>query len=152
MDPENGEAWGFLTRAIVHRDDVACLPEVEACARRAVEAGLEDPAILSSFLILLARRGAWAEALDRFEHALRAGGDDFREHTRSEATDFLLRAAAAGHARRVRQVMENANLTEQLEPLWHAVRAELGEDLEPLPAEILAAVADVRSRFAAAGA
>ena len=152
MDPENGEAWGFLTRAIVHRDDVACLPEVEACARRAVEAGLEDPAILSSFLILLARRGAWVEALDRFEHALRAGGDDFREHTRFDATDFLVRAAAAGHARRVRQVMENANLTEPLEPLWHAVRAELGEALEPLPAEIMAAVADVRDRFAAAGA
>lgn len=82
----------------------------------------------------------------------RAGGDDFREHTRSDATDFLVRATAAGHARRVRQVTENANLIEPLEPLWHTVRAELGEDLEPLPAEIRAAVADVRGRFAAAGA
>ena len=158
LDSRNGQAWGLLARAIVHRDDDACLPEVAACIRRAVEAGLEDPAILFSSLILLANRGllansgAWAEALGWFEHALRAGGDDFRENARSDATDFLVRAAAAGHARRVRQVMENANLTEQLEPLWHAVRAELGEDLEPLPAEIMAAVADVRERFAAAGA
>ena len=56
-------------------------------------------------------------------------------------------AVAAGHGKRVKKMMEEANLAESMEPLWHAVRAELGEELEPLPAEIMDAVTEVGSRF-----
>ena len=38
-------------------------------------------------------------------------------------------------------------LTETMEPLWRAVRAETGEELESLPAEITQAVTDVRNKF-----
>ena len=38
-------------------------------------------------------------------------------------------------------------LTETMEPLWHAVRAETGEELESLPAEITQAVTDIRKRL-----
>ena len=44
-------------------------------------------------------------------------------------------------------MMEEKGLTESMEPLWHAVRAELGEELEPLPAEIMDAVTDIRRKF-----
>ncbi|MCY3826446.1 MAG: hypothetical protein OXG10_03560 [Candidatus Dadabacteria bacterium] len=48
----------------------------------------------------------------------------------------------------VRQIMESHPvLTETMEPLWHAVRAETGEELESLPAEITQAVIDIRKRF-----
>ena len=42
---------------------------------------------------------------------------------------------------------EEAGLAEPMEPLWHAIRAELGEELEPLPAEIMEAVTDLRQEF-----
>ena len=38
-------------------------------------------------------------------------------------------------------------LTEPMEPLWHAIRAELGEELEPLPVEIMETVTDLRQEF-----
>ena len=40
--------------------------------------------------------------------------------------------------------MEKAGLAESMEPLWHAVRADAGEELEPLPAEIMDTVKDIR--------
>ena len=43
--------------------------------------------------------------------------------------------------------MEEFGLVESMEPLWHAIRLELGEDLEPLPAEIMDAVTDIRRNF-----
>ena len=44
--------------------------------------------------------------------------------------------------------MEEADLAQRMEPLWHALREELGEELEPLPAEIMDAVKEVRQRIA----
>ena len=62
-------------------------------------------------------------------------------------TKSLTRAVAAGHGKRVKRLMEEASLAEPMEPLWHAVRAELGEELEPLPAEIMDTVTEIRNRF-----
>ena len=45
------------------------------------------------------------------------------------------------------RIVEEGRHDESMEPLWHAVRAELGEELEPLPAEIMDAVTDVRRRL-----
>ena len=44
-------------------------------------------------------------------------------------------------------MMEEFGLVEWMEPLWHAVLAELGEELDPLPAEIMDAVTDIRREF-----
>ena len=65
-----------------------------------------------------------------------------------EIVDSLSRAVAAGHGARVKQIMRKAGLVESMEPLWHAVRAELGEELEALPAEVMDAVALLRARIA----
>jgi len=63
-------------------------------------------------------------------------------------THSLIRGVAAGHGKRVRRMLEESGLAESMEPLWHAVRAELGEELEPLPAEIMDTVREIRQEFA----
>ena len=62
-------------------------------------------------------------------------------------TESLIPAVAAGHGSRIKRMMEEAGLAEPMEPLWHAIRAELGEELEPLPAEIMETVTDLRQEF-----
>ena len=73
--------------------------------------------------------------------------DDFQEQNRPGLTESLIRAVAAGHGLRVKRIMEEAGLAEPMEPLWHAVREALGEELEPLPAEIKDTVAEIRQEF-----
>ena len=147
IDPTRHESWCVLAEAILRQDDDARLPEAEDRARRAVELAPENPRALHTLSDVLARRGEWAEALDRLEHALRIGGDVSRAEGWSGPTGALIPAVAAGHGERVGRMMEEAGLAEPMEPLWHAVRAELGEELEPLPAEIMEAVKDVRRQF-----
>ena len=65
-------------------------------------------------------------------------------------TRILMTMLAEGHAAKVKELMVRANLTEKLEPLWHTARAELGETIEPLPAEVFKAVKEVRRRIAEA--
>lgn len=65
-------------------------------------------------------------------------------------TRILVTMLATGHAAKVKELMANANLSERLESLWHAARAELGESIEPLPAEVFEAVKEVRRRIAVA--
>ena len=148
IDPENGESWSVLAEAILSQEDDARLPEAEACARRAAELAPDNPNAFRTLSDVLAWRGQWVESLDRLEHALGMGGSDFREQVWTGLTESLIPAVAAGHGLRVKQIMETAGLVEPMEPLWHAVRAELGEELEPLPAEIMETVADLRLEFA----
>ena len=106
---------------------------------------------LVTFLAVLACRGRWTEAPDRLEYALRIGGSGFQEDEWVGLTESLIPAVAAGHGSRVKKMMEEAGLAEPMEPLWHAIRAELGEELEPLPAEIMETVTDLRQEFSAMG-
>ena len=110
------------------------------CTRRAVALAPTDYSVLHTLSDDLARRGNWTAALSRLEQALRVGCGQSREHERLRLAQSMIRAVAAGHAGRVKQMMEEAGIVESMEPLWHAVRLELGEELEPLPAEILEAV------------
>ena len=148
LEPENGKSWSVLAQAILFQKDDARLPEAEACARRAVEIAPEDPSAFRTLSDVLAWRGQWGESLDQLEHALDIGGGNFWEREWAGLTESLIPAVAAGHGRRVKQMMESAGLVEPMEPLWHAIRAELGEELEPLPAEIMDAVAELRLKFA----
>ena len=63
-------------------------------------------------------------------------------------SESLIKVVAAGHGPRVRQLLKRAGLAEPMEPLWHAVSAELGEDFEPLPSEIMDTVTEIREEFA----
>ena len=147
IDPMHHESWRVLAEAILYQDDDARLPEAEDCARRAVELAPENPGALHTLSDVLACRGNWTEALDRLAYALHIGGDVFQEEEWPGLTESLIPAVAAGHGSRVKRMMEEAGLTEPMEPLWHAIRAELGEELEPLPVEIMETVTDLRQEF-----
>ena len=147
IEPAHEESWRVLAEAILWQDDDARLPEAEQCARRAVELAPENPQALHMLSDVLACRGRWTEALDHLEHVLRIGGDSFQEEQWPGLTESLIPAIAAGHGSRVKKMMEVAGLAEPMEPLWHATRAELGEELEPLPAEIMETVTDLRQEF-----
>ena len=147
IEPMHHESWRVLAEAILYQDDDARLPEAEDCARRAVELAPENPGALHTLSDVLACRGNWTEALDRLAYALHIGGDVFQEKEWPGLTESLIPAVAAGHGSRVKRMMEEAGLTEPMEPLWHATRAELGEELEPLPAEIMETVMDIRQEF-----
>ena len=147
IEPMHHESWRVLAEAILYQDDDARLPEAEDCARRAVELAPENPGTLHTLSDVLACRGNWTEALDRLAYALHIGGDVFQEKEWPGLTESLIPAVAAGHGSRVKRMMEEAGLTEPMEPLWHATRAELGEELEPLPAEIMETVMDLRQEF-----
>ena len=147
VEPTYDEAWRVLATVILDQDDDARLSEAEGCARRAAELAPKNPHALHTLSDVLARRGKWTEALGQLEHALRIGRDDFQEQDQPDLTRSLIRAVAAGHGPRVKQIMEEAGLAEPMEPLWHAVREELGEELEPLPAEIMDTVTEIRREF-----
>lgn len=82
------------------------------------------------------------------ERALEVSGDAFQIQNWPDLTNSLIRVVAGGHGQRVRELMERAGLGETLEPLWHAVRMEAGEELEPLPTEIMDTVKDIRRKIA----
>ena len=115
--------------SILGQDDDRHLSEAVECARHAT------------------RRGNWTEALNELERSVGMGSRDFQQHERHTLTEVIVRCAAAGHGVRAKKIMDEGGLVELMEPLWHAVRAEMGEELEPLPSEIMDAMWIVRQRI-----
>ena len=147
LDPTHHESWRVLADAILGQDDSTRLAKAEDSARRAAKLAPDSADAFHTLGEVLARRGNWTAALDAFEHALGIGGSEFQGRIRPPLTVSLCEAIAAGYAPRVKRTIEEFGLIETMEPLWHAVRLELGEDLEPLPAEIMRAVTDIRQNF-----
>ena len=148
LNPRSGEAWMSLAETILEQEDDNRLPEVEECLRRAVGLEPENALALHMLSDAMARRGNWAEAMSLLERALDTRQSEFQTQDRPGLTESLIRIVAAGHGPGVKELMEKAGLAESMEPLWHAVRAELGEELGPLPAEIMDAVTGIRKMFA----
>ena len=114
-------------------------------------AGNPDPKSTTAFDTLsdvVARRGSRPDVLNLLERAMELGGVEFQTRTWPGLTNFLLGVVAAGYGPHVRMLMEKAELVESMEPLWYAVRAESGEELEPVPAEIMDAVTEIRKALA----
>ena len=148
LEPTLGKAWRVLAEALLGHDDDVRMAEAEACARRAVELGPESLEALHTLSDVLARRGNWAEVLDSIERSAESRGSEILLEDWPGLTQSLIGVVAAGLGTRVKALMEETGLVEPMEPLWHAVRAELGEGLEPLPAEILDAVTEIRMGIA----
>ena len=147
LDPECGEAWRVRAEAILRGDDAVRLEEAKRYACRAAELIPEDPAAFHTVSDVLARCGNWMAALEKLDRALSVA-DGQRYWNTHGLTESLINLTAAGWNQQVRRIMESyPALTETMEPLWHAVRAETGEELESLPAEITQAVIDIRKRF-----
>ena len=117
-------------------------------AKRAVELNSDSRVRLHTHSDVLVLQEKWLEALDRLERALQSDEGQPNMISGKEIVVSLIRAVAAGHGARVKQTMQNTGLVESMEPLWHAVRAELGEEPEPLPAEVMDAVVLLRARIA----
>ena len=148
LDPTYGDSWRVQAEIILRLGDDARMDEAEECARHAVELAPDKPQALNTLSNVLVRRGKTKESLDCLERLLRIDGESPRLSELLGLTHSLIRGVAAGHGKRVRRMMEDSGLAESMEPLWHAVRAELGEELEPLPAEIMDTVREVRQEFA----
>lgn len=148
LDPTHHESWRVLADAIIGPNDSGRFVEAEDSVRHAVKLAPDSAVSVYTLASVLALRGNWTAALDAFEHALRVGGVELESKNRPPLTVSLCQAIAAGYAPRVKRIMEEFGLIESMEPLWHAVRAELGEELEPLPAEIMDAVTELRREFA----
>ena len=148
IEPTSVEAWWNLAAAILeqNQDDDTRLAEAEDCARRAVKLGPQNADALHTLSDVLARRGSWEEALEMLERALHIDGARDNGARFGVATS-LIRLVRAGQGTRVKQLIEDAGLVERMEPLWHAVKSQLGEQIEPLPAEIMDTVTDVKRRF-----
>ena len=126
----------------------ADLAEAERYVRRAWEYSPEYGVALHVLSDVLARRGRWEESLTHLEAAAKGYGaePDLASHGLAES---FIRALAAGHASRVKDIMAKTALAEAMEPLWHATCAELGEEIGALPAEVADAVAAVRTEVEA---
>ena len=144
LDPECGDAWRAMAEAILRGGDAVRLEEAKRYACRAVELMPEDPAAFHTVSDVLARYGNWTAALEKIDRALSVA-DGKRYWNMHGLTESLINLTAAGFGQQVRRIMEShPALSETTEPLWHAVRAETGEELESLPAEITQAVIDIR--------
>ena len=96
--------------------------------------------------VVFCKLGEWNNGLNRLEYCLESGINFFKGEL-SRITNILIEATCAGEGRRVMSIIENAKITNELEPLWHALRVRQGEDLEPLPREIMDAVEHIKQRF-----
>ena len=150
IDPSHAESWRVRAEAILGQEDDARLSEAEDYARRAVGLTPENAIAARTLAEILACLEKWTGALNWLEKSLLDSGEELPQSRTRGLAEPLIRAVAAGHGKRVRRLMEEASLAEPMEPLWHAVRAELGEELEPLPAEIVDTVKEIRSRFSKA--
>ena len=147
IDQSHAESWRVLAEAILRQEGDARLAEAEDYARRAVDLAPESSIASRTLSDVLACLGKWTEALDWLERSLLGSGEELPQSRMPGLTGPLIRAVAAGYGKRVKRLMEETSLAEPMEPLWHAVRAELGEELEPLPVEIMDTVTEIRSRF-----
>ena len=146
IDPTCADPWHIWAESILWQNDLPRLEEADAYARHAVALAPEDAAALHTLSDVLAGRGNWTEAVDTLERAVHADGD-YKHEERPGLTDSFIDMVAAGHGWRVGRMLEDASLTKELEPLWLAIRMELGEEIEPLPAEIMDAVNNIRQEF-----
>ena len=124
------------------------LAEAEDCARRALDLEPEDASIIRTLSDVFARRGNWREVVVLLERAAETSGSGLQTQDWPGLTESLISVVAAGLGPRLKALMEKAGLVEPMEPLWHAIRAELGEGLEPLPAEIMDTVTEIRKSIA----
>ena len=124
------------------------LAGAERYARRALEYSSRHGWVLRVLSDVLARQGRWEESLAHLAEAASWTGLESGLVGHGLAKSFI-GALAAGHARRVKEIMTQAALSEAMEPLWYAACAELGEELSPLPAEVADAVAAIAAEVEA---
>ena len=149
IDPTSAVAWQGLAIATLAGGSRTLQAEAESHARRAAQYAPDSCAVLLTLSGTLCLSGKWTESTDVLRRALGIKGG-IPDEMLSGLGRYLMMLLVAGRAAEVRQLMAMTDLSERLESLWHATRAELGETIEPLPAEVFEAVKEVRRRIAEA--
>ena len=146
-DPECAHVWSALAEVLLALEDRTHLEEAELCARRAIELEPKDAGGMAALYAVLKRRRKRKE-VKRLLARVPSADIDATERFDQRWTHMLVAMIAHGRAAQVKKILNETSATECLEPVWLAARAELGEDLGPLPAEVLNAVDEVRQMVA----
>lgn len=148
IDPDCALAWSALAETLLQHQQRSRLPDAEFYSRRALELAPDDENVLRTLYAVLRRRRKRKEARDLLRRVPNSHRMDATQRSMLRWLDVFIEGVAQGHAPYVKQMIAQAGMTETMEPLWHAVRAELGEEIGPLPVEVMAAVHEVRRKIA----
>ena len=122
------------------------LIDFQQTARDIVRIAQDASEPLQLLALILTYCGQWEEASAKLRVAI-TKLDDPAEAANAIVLETLLRLGAAGYVRQVHNLMADTRLYKNMEPLWYAVRAKLGESIEPLPLEIRKTVMEIGRRL-----
>lgn len=143
--PDIDAGWRLFAICVASQKGRAGMVEARKYVREAITKGPDNMWNHYTGFVVFCKLGEWDDGLDRLEYCLESGLKAFQDEL-SRIVDILIEAARAGRGRRVMSMMESANVTDELEPLWLALRERQGEDLEPLPREVMETVEYIRQR------
>ena len=146
--PDIDVGWRLFAICVANQKGRAGMVEAGRYVREAITRGPDNVWNHYAGFVVFCKLGEWGAGLDRLEYCLESELNAFRGEL-SRITDILIEATRAGEGPRVVSIMENAKVTDELEPLWHALRERQGGDLEPLPREVRETVEHIRQRFEA---
>ncbi len=144
--PEKDEGWRlYAVWRLIQIGDKGHANATE-CVNKALMIGPNDPRNHYIAFVAWAVREEWTKALDHLETCFEFD-PKFAKDIRPAFATLLFRAACAGNQGRVNQIIEKANLQNELEPLWYASHPEEDLDALPLPREIVDAAKHIRSKL-----
>ena len=139
----DGAILDLIARLFCEDGPASCLPQAELWAREAVEKD-RDWKHVRTLVSILGAQGKWEQALEEAGPLLSAPATD--TEAGPPATQFIIDAAAAGHAQQALQALTASAGAAALEPLSVGLRVFLGE--KPLVAhEIFEIGQDVAQRI-----
>jgi tetratricopeptide (TPR) repeat protein len=123
LEPKAGYYWNWLSSILV---EAGRYDEAEIATRKEIEV-VSEPAwsSVAILMFLLAAQEKWDEMLSASSPVLDAAATE--SGARQRATEFLMRAAAAGHARAALEKLTESAGAPALEPLVVGLRIYLGE-------------------------
>lgn len=144
--PDIDSGWRLSAICVASRKGESWMVDAKKYVREAIAKGPDNVWNHYAAFVVFCKMGEWEGGLNRLEYCLESRLSFFQGEL-SRITNILIEAVCAGEGRKVISIMENAKITDELEPLWHALMARQGEDLEPLPREIMETVEHIRQRF-----
>lgn len=143
--PDIDAGWRLFAICFAAQNGRSGMIEARRYVHKAIATGPDNVWNHYTGFVVFCKLGEWDAGLDRLEYCLRSKLEAFRGEL-SRITDILIEAARAGQGRRVMSIIESANVMDELEPLWHALRVRRGEDLEPLAREVMQTVEYITQR------
>ena len=141
-------ALGVVLTCFAHAELSGNDADIFATYKELAQEAVELAPHTSIALQLLARistySGDWENAIDLSRRALETRS---KSHATTTIPGTLIRIAASGRVKEIRELMAQSPLREDLEPLWHTLRFELRDSVEPLPLEIKDSVMNIQEQM-----